>query len=110
MKGATPSGPMALVTRSASESTTACAGTGSRENQAMIPSGILDGRYWEPIPTTIAAITPVVTSGDGSPHAVKSRVITLHASSNELERKKIQAKQTTLNVTIRCQVRRSGVD
>ena len=64
----------------------------------MIPSGIRDGRYCEPMPTTIAAMTPAVTSGEGSPQAVKSRVIMLHASSNELERKKIHAKHTTLNV------------
>ena len=74
MNGATPFGPIACVASSASESTAACAGTGRREKRAIRTSGSLRGRYWEPIPTAIAASTPPVTSGDGSPQAVKSCV------------------------------------
>src|SRR3972149_5939018 len=39
MNGATPSGPIAWVTSSASERTAACAGTGRREKRGMIASG-----------------------------------------------------------------------
>ena len=57
--------------------------------------------YWPPIPTRIASTTEVVTSGEGSPHAVNRRSITSPARANEPERKKIHAKQTTLNVRTR---------
>src|SRR3970282_801869 len=110
MNGATPSGPIAWVTRRASERTAACAGTGRREKRAMIVSGKRWGRYCDPMPTAIAARTAPVTSGLGSPHAVKSRSITSQASANESARKKIHAKQTTWNVAKRGQPRRHGVE
>ena len=84
-----------------------------RDREAREPghdrSGKRRGRYCEPIPTAIAARTPPVTSGDGSPQAVKSRAMRSHASANESERKKIHAKQTTWKVTKRCQARRPRV-
>ena len=75
----------------------------------MITRGSRRGRYCEPIPTAIAARTPHVTSGDGSPQAVKSRTMRSQASAKESERKKIQAKQTTWKVTKRCHARRPRV-
>ncbi len=60
----------------------------------MSTSGSLRGRYWDPIPIAIASRTPPVTSSEDSPQAVKRRTISPHASENESERKKIQAKQT----------------
>ena len=75
----------------------------------MIARGRRRGRYCEPMPTAIAASTPHVTSGDGSPQAVNRRTMRSQASANESERKKIHAKQTTWNVTKRCHARRPRV-
>ena len=50
-----------------------------------------------------------MTSGEGWPQAVKSCRSTAPASENEEARKKTQARQTTLNVTIRRAQIRNGV-
>src|SRR4051812_19748383 len=101
MKGATPSGPSVLISIRQIPTAAACAGSGNRP-KPLHTATIAPGRtYWPPIPTTIASTTDVVTRGDGSFHAVNRRLITSPARTNEPERKKIHAKQTTLKVRTR---------
>src|SRR3954452_14588164 len=101
MKGATPPGPRVLITINETAKHVAWSGTGSLWNPRNA-TPIAPGRTnWPRMPTRIAATTDPVTSGDGSPHAVKRRVITSPARDNESERKKIHAKQTTLKVRTR---------
>ena len=102
MKGATPSGPIERDDHQRDPERDALQdrARGARSRPiARSPSRA--GTYWIPIPSAIAASTPVVTSGEGWPQAVKSRPSTAPASENEEARKKTQARQTTLNVTSR---------
>ena len=110
MNGATPSGPIAWMTSSASERTTACAGIGqAREARHDLQREAARAGTASRCRRRSRRARPTVTSGDGSPQAVKRRWMRSHASANESERKKIHAKQTTWKVTKRCHARRPRV-
>ena len=91
MKGATPCGAERVDQHQARPRPPPPArAPAAGRSRASRPVSAPGRTYCAPMPTTIASTTEVVTSGEGCPHAVKSRSITAPARAKESARKKIQ--------------------